>query len=180
MAVHSQCARTVLVVRDESLVHIRRQPNVVPRAILFTGEHVDESLPRGHAPPSAIAGPRWDTGISQESRTGARTLFHLCHVRARGVRQNVIGGPPSLLRSYGGHPSRVVTCTRVRRPPYRVACHPKLAHGCGRAKGGGPDRDRTGDLLNAIQARSQLRYRPVVVRTNPHCTQRIGHSATSR
>jgi hypothetical protein len=25
---------------------------------------------------------------------------------------------------------------------------------------GGPDRDRTGDLLNAIQARSQLRYRP--------------------
>ena len=29
-----------------------------------------------------------------------------------------------------------------------------------RAKDGGPDRDRTGDLLNAIQARSQLRYRP--------------------
>jgi hypothetical protein len=26
---------------------------------------------------------------------------------------------------------------------------------------GGPDRDRTGDLLNAIQARSQLRYRPI-------------------
>jgi hypothetical protein len=25
---------------------------------------------------------------------------------------------------------------------------------------GGPDQDRTGDLLNAIQARSQLRYRP--------------------
>src|SRR5258705_7998775 len=28
------------------------------------------------------------------------------------------------------------------------------------SKFGGPDRDRTGDLLNAIQARSQLRYRP--------------------
>ena len=28
-------------------------------------------------------------------------------------------------------------------------------------KDGGPDRDRTGDLLNAIQARSQLRYRPI-------------------
>jgi hypothetical protein len=25
---------------------------------------------------------------------------------------------------------------------------------------GGPDRDRTGDLMNAIHARSQLRYRP--------------------
>ena len=29
-----------------------------------------------------------------------------------------------------------------------------------RVRGYGPDRDRTGDLLNAIQARSQLRYRP--------------------
>ena len=29
-----------------------------------------------------------------------------------------------------------------------------------RAKGGGPDRDRTGDLMNAIHARSQLRYWP--------------------
>ena len=31
---------------------------------------------------------------------------------------------------------------------------------------GGPDRDRTGDLLNAIQARSQLRYRPTLERTS--------------
>jgi hypothetical protein len=29
-----------------------------------------------------------------------------------------------------------------------------------RAKDGGPDRDRTGDLMNAIHARSQLRYWP--------------------
>ena len=28
---------------------------------------------------------------------------------------------------------------------------------------GGPDRDRTGDLLNAIQARSQLRHWPTLV-----------------
>ena len=27
-------------------------------------------------------------------------------------------------------------------------------------RGGGPDRDRTGDLMNAIHARSQLRYWP--------------------
>ena len=32
---------------------------------------------------------------------------------------------------------------------------------------GGPDRDRTGDLLNAIQARSQLRYRPILRRDDP-------------
>ena len=30
-----------------------------------------------------------------------------------------------------------------------------------RAKDGGPDRDRTGDLMNAIHARSQLRYWPI-------------------
>ena len=30
-------------------------------------------------------------------------------------------------------------------------------------RSGGPDRDRTGDLLNAIQARSQLRHGPVYV-----------------
>ena len=33
---------------------------------------------------------------------------------------------------------------------------------------GGPDRDRTGDLLNAIQARSQLRYRPIWGKANPN------------
>ena len=31
-----------------------------------------------------------------------------------------------------------------------------------RAKDGGPDRDRTGDLMNAIHARSQLRYWPTL------------------
>src|SRR5688572_33111195 len=35
--------------------------------------------------------------------------------------------------------------------------------GCqARAKVGGPDRDRTGDLVNAIHARSQLRYWPIL------------------
>ena len=37
-------------------------------------------------------------------------------------------------------------------------------------KVGGPDRDRTGDLVNAIQARSQLRHWPTSgVRTNLYC-----------
>ena len=35
-----------------------------------------------------------------------------------------------------------------------------------RAKVGGPDRDRTGDLMNAIHARSQLRYWPTGERSN--------------
>src|SRR4051794_25185255 len=32
---------------------------------------------------------------------------------------------------------------------------------------GGPDRDRTGDLMNAIHARSQLRYWPTLGRKEP-------------
>jgi len=39
----------------------------------------------------------------------------------------------------------------------------------GDVKNGGPDRDRTGDLMNAIHARSQLRYRPTRVGTNYEC-----------
>jgi hypothetical protein len=38
--------------------------------------------------------------------------------------------------------------------------HAREISSCLLGKSGGPDRDRTGDLLNAIQARSQLRYRP--------------------
>src|SRR4051812_1011217 len=39
------------------------------------------------------------------------------------------------------------------------------------AEVGGPDRDRTGDLLNAIQARSQLRYRPIEDETTLYCSE---------
>src|SRR5688500_13198862 len=42
------------------------------------------------------------------------------------------------------------------------------------SKDGGPDRDRTGDLLNAIQARSQLRYRPISGDRTPDRSARPG------
>ena len=42
-----------------------------------------------------------------------------------------------------------------------------LAGNQNKMKAGGPDRDRTGDLLNAIQARSQLRYRPTRRESQP-------------
>ena len=60
-----------------------------------------------------------------------------------------------------GHSTR-----RVRQPKLALqrklaspACEPELAK---RAKAGGPDRDRTGDLVNAIHARSQLRHWPTL------------------
>src|SRR5437870_371617 len=80
------------------------------------------------------------------------------------------GGPPSrlafALRRYGGHPSRVRDVSSLveknlrRRLRAKVGLPPVARSGFRRAKGGGPDRDRTGDLMNAIHARSQLRYWP--------------------
>ena len=56
-----------------------------------------------------------------------------------------------------GPPSR----SALRWATFAGLANRSSRYGChARAKGGGPDRDRTGDLLNAIQARSQLRYRP--------------------
>src|SRR4029453_8389303 len=51
----------------------------------------------------------------------------------------------------------------------REKCHPST--GISHCKAGGPDRDRTGDLLNAIQARSQLRYRPTEEETTLHYSE---------
>ena len=47
------------------------------------------------------------------------------------------------------------------------------------AKDGGPDRDRTGDLMNAIHARSQLRYWPTWGRTNSELYLRRARRAQS-
>src|SRR3954468_6934333 len=47
-----------------------------------------------------------------------------------------------------------------------------------RAKDGGPDRDRTGDLMNAIHARSQLRYRPTLEIANPNGNAPWGQGQT--
>ncbi len=45
---------------------------------------------------------------------------------------------------------------------------------------GGPDRDRTGDLMNAIHARSQLRYWPTFWEGNPNSTMRPDGQARRR
>ena len=56
---------------------------------------------------------------------------------------------------------RFAATARQPSPVGKLAGLPSRSSPEGRAKAGGPDRDRTGDLLNAIQARSQLRYRPI-------------------
>src|SRR5436190_1699661 len=46
------------------------------------------------------------------------------------------------------------------RSGWKVGLSPVARAGSGERRSGGPDRDRTGDLMNAIHARSQLRYWP--------------------
>ena len=87
-------------------------------------------------------------------------------LRSEGAGDSLTDGPPSLAHhpaSYGGHPSRTVASRTLLAgnenerggwPATRSSLRFR------RAKGGGPDRDRTGDLMNAIHARSQLRYWP--------------------
>jgi hypothetical protein len=69
--------------------------------------------------------------------------------------------PPSP-RLRGTHPSLPKGPSLTYRDGEKVACHPKLWRDS-RAKGGGADRDRTDDLLNAIQALSQLSYGPTIM-----------------
>ena len=63
----------------------------------------------------------------------------------------------------GGLAARLRGCAPLRRGILRL-CPTRLVYLAEarrrRAKDGGPDRDRTGDLMNAIHARSQLRYWP--------------------
>ena len=69
---------------------------------------------------------------------------------------------------FGGHPSLPKGPSLTYRDGEKVACHPKLWTDS-RAKGGGADRDRTDDLLNAIQALSQLSYGPTQVGLGDEC-----------
>ena len=76
---------------------------------------------------------------------------HRAEARRRRAKLSMSGPPPR----------PVVT---LRRGILR-ALQPRWVHRAEarrrRAKDGGPDRDRTGDLMNAIHARSQLRYWPI-------------------
>jgi hypothetical protein len=71
-------------------------------------------------------------------------------LRARSARL-AEGGLPTIALVRGGRPNRRVALRRYGGQPSPES----------RAKVGGPDRDRTGDLVNAIHARSQLRYWPI-------------------
>ena len=112
---------------------------------------------------------------SDRTRAGMKAALEL----GRWVFLAPIGylnAPRAMGKSLMPDPERAPTCAAsirgVRNRALHQATAPQAVKGLGldqllaedramEMKGGGPDRDRTGDLLNAIQARSQLRYRPI-------------------
>ena len=56
---------------------------------------------------------------------------------------------------------RILVGKSCARSPKVAGMKKALKHKCFKALGGGDKRDRTADLLNAIQALSQLSYTPI-------------------
>ena len=162
------------IMATQSRCHVTRQSDVVPRNRVVIFQNVDESFGdlKGHGvqDDGPLAAP--DLGLDNEDHSSHSARFlkraalkaealsamaaRTCTVRGFTVR-GVEKGPPSPLRGYGATASASsdvssLACRAVARSHFK------------RAEAGGPDRDRTGDLLNAIQARSQLRYRPTLVK----------------
>ena len=128
--------------------------------------------PRGSdAGPSNPAGANARRGVDSRGSSGRQPAGHLPapgtigaapgHHRHPGTRS---GGydrsprPRPHRRTLEGRPQ---SPSRRRRPGGAAQHRAVLeALNSGKGRSGGPDRDRTGDLMNAIHARSQLRYRP--------------------
>lgn len=85
----------------------------------------------------------------------------------------------SLTRQRQGLPAVARSGTgQAGRRASRSGGQPSPDHG--RAKAGGPDGSRTRDLMNAIHARSQLRYWPTFRKAGLIVTQRFGKGQTQR
>ena len=134
-----------LVVPGQPLLHVARNPDVIPRSPVLGLEYVDESLE------------------SHPTRRGKFIADGNVPIWGVAMRRNAEGKYFCACRS-------VVDRTICDSP--RSACRAEARRS--RAKAGGPDRDRTGDLVNAIHARSQLRHWPLFgCGTNPYCSGRL-------
>jgi hypothetical protein len=166
--------RTVAsVVRIQSRRKTRRQPCVVAAWVAGTLKNVDDALGRhvaltvqGSRPASA-----WTSlpGVASMRRDGAQ--FQRCAARekkadsAKGrlaCQPSTFAASPLRWTSFAS-PRTYARSVRSSFAPIQsegwLAIRSSLCE-VWRAKDGGPDRDRTGDLMNAIHARSQLRYWP--------------------
>ena len=83
-------------------------------------------------------------------------------ISASGVKQNRLFGHPKLAVKYGSKEFREakIKVPRKRKKPRKRSVF-KAFRGSLNEPFGGDKRDRTADLLNAIQALSQLSYTPI-------------------
>src|SRR5437867_515030 len=88
-----------LVVPGHPLLHVARQPDVIPRRAYLRLEHVDESLrrhpPRGGKFMASRNAPDFELGALAGRRSRSS-----CGGRSR-MGSQIVGGPPSPLRGFG-------------------------------------------------------------------------------
>ena len=143
--------RDTFIVGSNSIADVRRQTRVVASGDAFTLQNVDEALLGGHDRLSQQdrfqpQSPDYSEFVEVENlarsimTTGVAGLARLASRSSRWFGRSTFAWLGNSGPSFGGQPPR--------------------DHG--RAEVGGPDRDRTGDLMNAIHARSQLRYWPTL------------------
>ena len=97
--------------------------------------------------------------VSPASLGGRRLAAKTCYSESK-LHQH---GLSTAVRSQFGFKLESVWNQRfiaVANSPIEPANRLRLSNFLENQKYGGPDRDRTGDLMNAIHARSQLRYWP--------------------
>ena len=177
------------VVIGEAGADVGREAHVVARLGSGTLQDVNESLISGHPRSEGNVGAETLERETRRRNESAPSRMAISAVRlaviAGRIRDAValdgndeteprawltVGLPSRTLR-FAGSASAAPRLWRdsLRPQNARWPAEPKLARR-GRAKAGGPDRDRTGDLVNAIHARSQLRHWPIRVRNNSNCT----------
>jgi hypothetical protein len=145
-------------------------------------ETVETGGGRPERPDSANCGCQEELWLSAK-RSRRRPTFALSANRGRELVGEEVGlptvasaEPPAAhlrARRYGGQPPQegwlAIRSSLIDSGGPTVALRAMVGilrlHS--RAKDGGPDRDRTGDLMNAIHARSQLRYWPIRVAAKP-------------
>jgi hypothetical protein len=104
--------------------------------------------------------------IAAKSLTGAFGAVFIASRRRRTTGSESACGM-SIVFSFTGvalnHANEMAGRTQRGRPGTDEWMRPPVRPPCAlSSRNGGPDRDRTGDLMNAIHARSQLRYWPTL------------------
>jgi hypothetical protein len=155
------------VVGVQSFRYIGRQTDIEVRSLIGVSQYVHESFAARHRsgrwqPECRSSNSKIDKNFSSGDCERAKWCERTERWGSRFCPPPRHGAKATLRRGI----LRVSETCRFTEP--KLAEGERLVHRAEarrrRAKDGGPDRDRTGDLMNAIHARSQLRYWPILGR----------------